>query len=179
METSFTGIGNNEGMFPNQSGHSFSKLPRFARGKQPLDTDEGFTSVEDNSDFLASEGDGSGSEMDIAEDYPSETRAIMRKDSAFCVPLIRVEDWSFSESDMEDDFEDALPPFSFVGTREKVRFFFCIHLPSGSDIFFLFLMRGFFNERKKISLPSKDINIAFDDVNGGTFVLKSERECLN
>lgn len=123
METSFTGIGNNAGMFSNQGGRSFSKLPRFTRGKQPLDSDDGFTSVEDAADFLVSEADGSGSEMDIAEDYPSETRAIMRKDSAFCVPLIRVEDWSFSESDMEDEFEDALPPFSFVGTREKVIFF--------------------------------------------------------
>lgn len=135
MDTSFTGIGNNEGMFSNQGGHSFSKLPRFARGKQPLDSDDVFTSTEDASDFLVSEGDGSGSEMDIAEDYPTETRAIIRKDSAFCVPLIRVEDWSFSESDMEDGFEDALPPFSFVGTREKVIFFFCIHLPSGSKFF--------------------------------------------
>ena len=129
METSFTGIGNNEGMFSNQGGHSFSKLPRFARGKQTLDGDDGFTSVEDASDFRVSEGDASGSEMDIAEDYPSETRVIIRKDSAFCVPLIRVEDWSFSESDVEDEFEDALPPFSFVGTREKV-IFFCTHLPS-------------------------------------------------
>lgn len=151
METSFTGIGNNAGMFSNQGGHSFSKLPRFTRGKQPLDSDDGFTSVEDAADFLVSEADGSGSEMDIAEDYPSETRAIMRKDSAFCVPLIRVEDWSFSESDMEDEFEDALPPFSFVGTREKV-FFFCINLLSGSKFSNLFLLLFFaflFDECKK------------------------------
>lgn len=116
-----TGIVNTEGIFPNQVGHSFSKLPRFARAKQLNNDTESFASVDvDNSDFLVSEGDGSGSEMDIAEDYPSDTRAITRKDSAFSVPLIRVEDWSFSESDMEDDFEDSLPPFSFVGTREKV-----------------------------------------------------------
>ncbi len=116
-----TGIGNTEGIFPNQIGHSFSKLPRFARVKQLNNEAESFASVDaDNSDFLVSEGDGSGCEMDIAEDYPSDTRAITRKDSAFSVPLIRVEDWSFSESDMEDDFEDSLPPFSFVGTREKV-----------------------------------------------------------
>jgi len=135
METSFTGIGNNDGMFSNQGGHSFSKLPRFARGKQTLNGDNGFTSaVEDASDFLVSEGDASGSEMDIAEDCPSETRAIIRKDSAFCVPLIRVEDWSFSESDMEDEFDEALPPFSFVGTREKV-FFFCTYLPRRSNFF--------------------------------------------
>jgi len=138
METSFTGIGNNQGMFVNQGGHSFSKLPRFSRAKQPLANDDGFASVEDSSDFQVSEGDGSGSEMDIAEDYPSETRTIMRKDSAFCVPLIRVEDWSFSESDMEDEFEDALPPFSFVGTREKVIFFSAfIYLPSGLECFLI------------------------------------------
>lgn len=147
METSFTGIGiNTEGVFPNQNhGHSFSKLPRFPRGKQ-LDSDaESFASVDDSSsDFLVSEGDGSGSEMDIAEDYPSETRAITRKDSArFCVPLIRVEDWSFSESDMEDDYDEALPPFSFVGTREKVSLFL-IRLARGSEFFnFILSMRVF------------------------------------
>lgn len=119
-----TGIGNTEEeTFPSQIGHSFSKLPRFARVKQLDNNAENFaTVVADSSDFLVLEGDGSGSEMDIAEDYPNETRALTRKDSAFCVPLIRVEDWSFSESDMEDDFEDSLPPFSFVGTREKVGF---------------------------------------------------------
>lgn len=125
METSFTGTGNNDGLFSNQNGYSFSKLPRFAHGKQ-VNNNESFTAVEDSSDFLVSEGDGSGSEMDITEDYPSETRAITRKDSTFCVPLIRVEDWSFSESDMEDDFEDSLPPFSFVGTREKVKPILCL-----------------------------------------------------
>ncbi|XP_027037051.1 uncharacterized protein [Pocillopora verrucosa] len=119
METFLTGAGNNDDLFSNQNGCSYSKLPRFVHGKK-VNNNESFTSVEeDSSDILVSEGDGSGSEMDITEDYPSETRAITRKDSTFCVPLIRVEDWSFSESDMEDDLEDSLPPFSFVGTKEK------------------------------------------------------------
>lgn len=139
METSFTGIGNNQSMFVNQGGHSFSKLPRFSRAKQPLANDDGSASLEDSSDFLVPEGDGSGSEMDIAEDYPSATRSIMRKDSAFCVPLIRVEDWSFSESDMEDEFEDALPPFSFVGTREKVIFFLHLSIYRAVQSVFLIL----------------------------------------
>jgi len=65
------------------------------------------------------ERDGNGSDMDISEDYPSETLATARKDSTFSVPVIRVEDWSSSESDMEDDIEDSSPPFCFVGTREK------------------------------------------------------------
>lgn len=121
METFLTGAGNNDELFSNQNGCSYSKLPRFVHGKK-VNNNESFTSVEeDSSDILVSEGDGSGSEMDITEDYPSETRAITRKDSTFCVPLIRVEDWSFSESDMEDDLEDSLPPFSFVGTKEKVK----------------------------------------------------------
>ena len=121
METFLTGAGNNDDLFSNQNGCSYSKLPRFVHGKK-VNNNESFTSVEeDSSDILVSEGDGSGSEMDITEDYPSETRAITRKDSTFCVPLIRVEDWSFSESDMEDDLEDSLPPFSFVGTKEKVK----------------------------------------------------------
>lgn len=36
-------------------------------------------------------------------------------------------------------------------------------------------MRVFFS-KTKISLPRKDINIAFDDVKGGTFVWKNEWE---
>lgn len=119
METFLTGAGDKSDFFSNQNGYSFSKLSRFAHGKKVKDN-ESFTSVkEESSDILVSEGNGSGSEMDITEECPSETRAITRKDSTFCVPLIRVEDWSFSESDMEDDLEDSLPPFSFVGTKEK------------------------------------------------------------
>lgn len=45
----------------------------------------------------------------------------MRKDLIFCVLLICVEDWSFLESDMEDDLEDFLLLFSFVGIKEKVK----------------------------------------------------------
>lgn len=76
-----------------------------------------------NSETLSSERDGHGRDRKMSEDYPSETRSIVRNDSAFSVPLIRVEDWSSSESDIEDDFNDSLPPFRFVGTRKKVTLF--------------------------------------------------------
>lgn len=88
-----------------------------------MDSDDGFILVEDVVDFLVLEVDGSGFEMDIVEDYLSEIWVIMRKDLVFCVFLICVEDWSFLESDMEDEFEDVLFLFSFVGIREKVIFF--------------------------------------------------------
>lgn len=122
METSLAGIGNTENMFPNKNGNSFGELSRCARGKE-LENGNFATSVDESPDYFTLERDDNGSDMDISEDYPNETRAIARKDSAFSVPLIRVEDWSSSESDMEDDFDESLPPFCFVGTREKVSLF--------------------------------------------------------
>jgi len=112
METSFTGICNPKSMFPTQNGNSLSELQHCSRGKDAAPVDE-------SSDCYTMERDGNGSDMDISEDYPSETLATARKDSTFSVPVIRVEDWSSSESDMEDDIEDSSPPFCFVGTREK------------------------------------------------------------
>lgn len=93
----------------------------FVYGKK-VNNNESFILVEEDSlDILVLEGDGSGFEMDIIEDYLSEIWVIMRKDLIFCVLLICVEDWSFLESDMEDDLEDFLLLFSFVGIKEKVK----------------------------------------------------------
>ena len=123
METSFDEIGSTKSMFPSQSGNSVSELSSHSREKQLQNNDFAVKSVADSSQFLSLGRDGDGSDMDISEDHPSETRAVTRKGLKISVPLIRVEDWSSSESDMEDDYDESLPPFCFVGTREKVRIF--------------------------------------------------------
>lgn len=121
METSFTEI-TNKGVFPGQNEGLLSEPMGHSRGKQ--DKNGNFVTVADTTAFLSLERDGHASDMDISEDYPSDSRVTARKHSAFSVPLIRVEDWSSSESDMEEEFDESLPPFSFVGTREKVSFLY-------------------------------------------------------
>ena len=123
METSFNEIDSTKSTFPSQNGNSASELSSYSRGKQ-LEND-GFAAktIADSSHFLSLRRDGDGSDMDVSEDYPSETRAVTRKGLKMSVPLIRVEDWSSSESDMEDDYDESLPPFCFVGTRDKVGFY--------------------------------------------------------
>ena len=109
-------------MFSSQNGSYSSNLQSRSPGQLAYKENFG-GSFAANSEILLSERDGHGRDGEISEDYPSETRSIVRNDSAFSVPLIRVEDWSSSESDIEDDFNDSLPPFRFVGTKKKVTFF--------------------------------------------------------
>lgn len=123
METSFDEIGSTKSMFPSQNGNSASELSSYSHGKQLGNDDFAAKTFADSSHFLSLRRDGDGSDMDVSEDYPSETRAVTRKGLKMSVPLIRVEDWSSSESDMEDDYDESLPPFCFVGTRDKVGFY--------------------------------------------------------
>lgn len=118
METSLTGIGSKGSMYQKQIGNSLNEMSHYSPGKQLIHGNF-IASVDESSNIFTQERDNNSSDMDISEDSPNETRAIARKDSTFSVPVIRVEDWSSSESDMEDDFDECLPPFCFVGTREK------------------------------------------------------------
>ena len=121
MEASvtFTEVKSEENMSPNQAENSINDLSCFLPGNKLIERNF-ISSFSKREGVFALDKDGNGSDMDISEDCATETReTVNRKDSIFSVPLIRVEDWSSSESDMEDDFDECVPPFSFVGTKEK------------------------------------------------------------
>ena len=120
MEASKSATEASKNMFSSQNGNSLGDLQRWSPGEQPGNGNFA-TSVAGL--FAAFGQDGRGCDVEISEDHQSETRSVLKRDSVFSVPLIRVEDWSSSESDIEDDLSDSLPPFRFVGTRKKVNFF--------------------------------------------------------
>ena len=126
MEASitFTGVKSEENMSPNQAENTIDELSCYLPGNKLIERNF-ISSFSEREGVFALDKDGNGSDMDISEDCATESRVtVNRKDSIFSVPLIRVEDWSSSESDMEDDFDESVPPFSFVGTREKTIQFF-------------------------------------------------------
>lgn len=72
MEIFLIGVGNNDDLFLNQNGCFYFKFLCFVYGKK-VNNNESFILVEEDSlDILVLEGDGSGFEMDIIEDYLSE-----------------------------------------------------------------------------------------------------------